>query len=331
MICISPCALSFGESGVSRETGASGVSGSIGESGPSGVSGSIGESGPSGEIRFDGESRSPATFGRYETLMSSSAWRAAAVEAERIHFFADDRITRAQAILARTWALKHLGEYSEAFDNLRRATPRGLPDELQYRIHHERALLMYLNGDREAVRAEISRLNQVVHRRDWQLLSGYISILALLELHQWEEAEKEMLAYFDELGIEAVIPFSPPSTKNPRKAILLSTFLPGTGQMYAGKTFEGLGSAGLQVTALGWGVYNVLTGFYATAFLTGGGLFQAFYFGGIDRAERHAVAYNQAAAREAAANATDWFLKVINPALEQKRQTLSDSPFFEYP
>ncbi len=259
--------------------------------------------------------------------MDEHEYRAASVESERIFFHSHDRLIRMQAILARTWALKHLGDYNQAFENLRRASPRDLPPELQYLIHHERTLLMYLREDWEGVLAESARLNNLVQDHGWRLLTGYLPILALLELERWDESGTKMKAYLNELGVPASLPSSPPDHISPRKAVLLSTFIPGSGQIYAGKTGEGLGSAGLQLAALGWGAYNVYNGFYATALFTGGGLFQAFYFGGIDRAEYHAVGRNRKAAEDYKRAVTEWFLEQIEPVLIKKRQTLSDSPF----
>ncbi len=263
--------------------------------------------------------------------MEARNYRAAAVEGERIFFHAPERITRMRAILARTWALKHLGEYELAFENLRRISPGNLPAELQYRIHHERVLLLFLKEDWIGVLAEADRLRNRVEQRDWQLLSGYLHVLALVHLERYDVALEEMNRYFEALGLQAVehFPVAPADSKNPRKAAWLSTFLPGTGQIYAGKTAEGLGSTGLQAAALGWGIYNILTGYYVTALFTGGGLFQAFYFGGIDRAHHHALIYNRQAEIDFIQEITNWFLDYIEPALMQKRQTLSDSPFSE--
>ncbi|MFO8029481.1 MAG: hypothetical protein R6U28_06445 [Cyclonatronaceae bacterium] len=266
-------------------------------------------------------------FERWVALMDAREYRSASVEAERIFFHSGERSNRMQALLARSWALKHLGEYDQAFENLRRASPRALPAQLQYRIHHERTLLMYLREDWEGVLAESTRLNHMVQNPDWRLLSGYLPVLALLELERWEEAEAEMHAYLGKLGLSGSLPASPPDRLNPRKAALLSTFLPGSGQMYAGKAGEGLGSLGLQLAALGWGAYNVYTGYYATALFTGGGLFQAFYFGGIQRAEYHAVEHNKIKSGKYIREIAAWFLELVEPSLMQKRQTLPDLPF----
>ncbi len=266
-------------------------------------------------------------FDRWIALMDAREYRAASVEAERVFFYTGERIIRMQALLARTWALKHLGEFDQAFENLRRASPRALPPELQYRIHHERTLLMYLREDWEGVLAESARLGHLVQNPDWRLLSGYLPVLALMELERWEEAGAEMQAYLDKLGLSTSLSASPPDRLNSRKAALLSTFIPGSGQMYAGKTGEGLGSLGLQLAALGWGVYNVYTGYYVTALFTGGGLFQAFYFGGIERAEYHAVERNRTESGKYKREVTAWFLELIEPSLKQKRQTLPDLPF----
>ncbi len=266
-------------------------------------------------------------FNQWSALMGAREYRSASVEAERVYFHSSERITRMKALLARTWALKHLGDFDRAFENLRRASPRGLSQELQYQIHHERTLLMYLREDWEGVLAESARLNHMVRNPDWQLLSGYLPILALLELERWEEAHTEMQIYLDKLEIAGPLPGSPPDRISPRRAALLSTFLPGSGQMYAGKTGEGLGSLSLQLVSLGWGAYNFYTGYYVTALFTGGGLFQAFYFGGIDRAEHHATERNRIASAEFNREVTAWILNLVEPSLNQKRQSLSDLPF----
>ena len=263
--------------------------------------------------------------------MNAGEYRAASVEAERIYYYSDDRLLRSQAILARSWALKQLGEYGQALDNLRRASLRNLPDELEYLFHHERTLLHYLKGNWSDARNSLQQLNHFIDDPDRQLLSGYIDILSLIELQKWDKAQEATGKYFDQLevpaSVDSVFYRAPPSLKNPDRAELLSTFIPGAGQIYAGSFGGGLGSAGLQVSSLAWGVYNVIHGYYFTALFTGGGLFQAFYFGGMEQAKSLAQNKNEARSQQYNAEISARLLNIIEPHLNKKRRTMSDSPF----
>lgn len=263
--------------------------------------------------------------------MNAGKYRAASVEAERIYFQSDDRLLRSQAILARSWALKHLEEYPQALDNLRRASLRNMPDELEYLFHHERTLLHYLKGNWNDARNSLQQLNHFVDDPRRQLLSGYIDILSLIELQQWDQALEVTERYFDQLEIPAsadtVFYREPPSLKNPDRAELFSTFIPGAGQIYAGSFGSGLGSAALQISSLAWGGYNLITGYYLTALFTGGGLFQAFYFGGMEQAKSLAQSYNEIRTRQYNTEVSARLLNIIEPHLNKKRRTMSDSPF----
>lgn len=263
--------------------------------------------------------------------MDTGEYRAASVQAERIYIDADNHHERAEAVLARSHALKHLREYEDAIENLRRASMPNVSDELEYLILHERVLLYYLNGDWSDSLTELERLHHFVDNRDWRLQSEYLGILALAEQQRWDEAKNRTEEYFDKLGIEEdlteVFEADRPDLKNPETAALWSTFLPGTGQMYSGHHLEGIGSAILQLASLGWGVYNVIQGFYATALITGGGLFQAFYFGGIERAESLSEQSNVQNTASYNRHITNWLLDKIEPVLHKKRRTPERSPF----
>lgn len=264
-------------------------------------------------------------------LMNNNEYRAASVVAERIYFEAETNLKRAQAVLARSWALKHLGEKRQARENLRRVSLRNVPPELEYRIHHERTLLQYLEGEFSDALNSLEQLRHFVDNQDWLMLSGYLEILLLAELERWDEAQKATENYLDDLNAsfptDSVFTDDPPQLKNPDRAEILSSFLPGAGLIYAGNTPGGLGSAAMQLTALGWGAYNVVTGYYLTALFSGGGLFQAFYFGGIERAGSIARSYNQQMKADYNARITNNLLEQVEPYLNKKRRTLSDSPF----
>lgn len=263
--------------------------------------------------------------------MDAEDFRAASVAAERIFFSAEDRTERAEAVLAKSWALKHLGEYDAALDNLRRVNMRNLPHKLEYRLLHERVILHYLNESWSDAQSELQRLNHFVENEDWRNYSAYLGILSLVEQQRWDEAREETSKYFETIGIdkhpEHIFGENHPEMKDPERAALWSTFIPGSGHVYGGNTLEGMGSAALQLTSLAWGAYNVIHGFYATALITGGGLFQAFYFGGIERAETITENANREAIKTYNAKVTERLMETIEPYLNKKRRTPERSPF----
>jgi hypothetical protein len=76
-----------------------------------------------------------------------------------------------------------------------------------------------------------------------------------------------------------------PKYKSEKKAGKLSSFLPGTGQIYAGYFAEGAVSVLFQLAGLSFGVYSFFIKNYITSVLIGYSFFQKFYLGGVQRAE----------------------------------------------
>jgi tetratricopeptide (TPR) repeat protein len=69
-------------------------------------------------------------------------------------------------------------------------------------------------------------------------------------------------------------------TKSPTRALWLSILLPGSGQIYAQKTGDGITSAGLIAATIAWGIHNIHLKLPIRAVLSSLTLFQQFYEGG---------------------------------------------------
>jgi hypothetical protein len=76
-----------------------------------------------------------------------------------------------------------------------------------------------------------------------------------------------------------------PKLKDKDKAIKWATFLPGSGHIYAGYTGEGIMNLTLQAASLGFIGYHIYISHFVSAFTIGSGMFQHFYFGGINRVQ----------------------------------------------
>ncbi len=82
-------------------------------------------------------------------------------------------------------------------------------------------------------------------------------------------------------------------SKSPEKAENLSYFLPGAGQIYAGKPIRGLTSFTIQSGLLAFAAYNFFNGYYFSGTFTGVSLFYVFYMGGARHAGYLAEEYNK--------------------------------------
>ncbi len=228
-------------------------------------------------------------FTTADSLLENGQYREASLAYERVFFEHGNALIQAEANLGRAKSLRSLREYETAMRVLNRTRYNAISDNLHFKIRAERVLVRYLSRDWRQV---INELNQITfflpEMSEQKEELAYIRILALNELQNWDDAFElavqryGVLENFDELSTQYQ---NQPSLKSPERAGWIATFVPGGGQMYAGEWREGLVSAGLQFSALGWMGYNLWTGYYATAILTGGGVFQAVYFGGTDRAQ----------------------------------------------
>jgi hypothetical protein len=118
-----------------------------------------------------------------------------------------------------------------------------------------------------------------------QVLDRYIRRMRELKSEEnIDIREKEILQqYSDELI---------PQLKNPEKAKMLSSVLPGMGYLYAGNVSEGIWNVALQAAGLGLTALGILNGYYFTSAFISISIFQKFYNGGISRSAFHAEKWN---------------------------------------
>ena len=80
--------------------------------------------------------------------------------------------------------------------------------------------------------------------------------------------------------------------KSPSFAKLISRFIPGSGQIYAGKFFNGLGSMLINGTFF----YLLFDSIYDRRYVDAFGIYMVgsrFYYGNVYNAEKFAIEYNQ--------------------------------------
>ena len=238
---------------------------------------------------FSNKAAAQNVFHKADSLFAVGTYFPAAVEYERIVFQSEDLKEKSLALLKKSYAYKAHGAYQKSFNTLQRIDIYDLNDSLQFEIRYEKILNAYLAGNYKEAEAEIIQLEYYTDDEAKADQARYLKILVLNELQQWQEAKNEFEIYIKNkdanFDVEEVYYFTDkPKIRDPKKASLLSTFIPGAGQIYGGAVLSGLGSFAIQSALLAFGIYNLWSGYYFTGFFTGLGMFQAFYFGGIQHA-----------------------------------------------
>jgi hypothetical protein len=134
--------------------------------------------------------------------------------------------------------------------------------------------------------------------------------IAHLYSYEWESAKDALEIYFkeernDEAAYIADSLLSQAEDikyKSPEAATWLSTFIPGTGQMYTGNAGDGVNALVLNGANIYFIIYKLLEEEYGNAFLIYYFLFRRYYLGNIYNAGREAREYNRSLNEKTAEN-----------------------------
>jgi tetratricopeptide (TPR) repeat protein len=125
--------------------------------------------------------------------------------------------------------------------------------------------------------------------------------VAHLYLYEWRSAKEALGIYFEEKGnsqfaqaIDSLLSSAKNlDYKSPKTARLLSTFIPGTGQIYSGNIGDGINSMLINDANIYFIIYKLLKEEYANAYLIYFFLFRRYYFGNIYYAKKGAIEHNR--------------------------------------
>jgi len=123
--------------------------------------------------------------------------------------------------------------------------------------------------------------------------------IAHLYCYEWESAKDALEMYFAEGGtnelahmVDSLLSSAQNMNyKSPAK--WLSTFIPGTGQMYAGNAGDGINALLLNGANIYFIIYKLLKKEYGNAYVVYFFLFRRYYFGNIYHAKKEAIDYNR--------------------------------------
>jgi tetratricopeptide (TPR) repeat protein len=222
-----------------------------------------------------------------------------AVFLEKAVFEAQTQNEKNIALLEKAYCYKENGSYKRAAETLERAFPSSSNDSTKFLIGYELALCHYLDDQYTKSLLFLIQLKNTV--QDEKLLEKvtYLEVLLAHENQNWEKANGLVMEmkFIDPVFADSINTLysnlNNLKLKDPEKAESISYFIPGSGQMYAGKVFRGVSSLVIQSGLLVFAGYSFLNGYYFSGTFTGVSLFYVFYMGGARHARYLAEEYNR--------------------------------------
>jgi tetratricopeptide (TPR) repeat protein len=231
-----------------------------------------------------------------DSLYACGKYFEASIEYERLVFHAENQADLFYNKYKKALCYKQLKNFQQALDELQPIYFSNSSDSLFLRVYYEQSLCHYLNGDPAKA---LWKIDEYFHRSPDTASHRFlmpIRLLCLNETSQWMEAHECFIRFIQMQnftpGKEAEVRQTVdnlykkgerPRIKSIRKAENLSRFLPGSGQVYAGKADEGIINFLINASLLAFSAIQVYNGFYITGYFAGLGFFNKTYQGGIKR------------------------------------------------
>ncbi|MCX7729414.1 MAG: hypothetical protein N2203_08085, partial [Bacteroidia bacterium] len=194
---------------------------------------------------------------------------------------------------------------SNAIHVLKSINTNNLSDSLKFIIKYQTALNYYLLNELTQSQNELIILYNIIHDTLLHYKAYPLNTIILNELYNWNEAKKLLLKYncvyfkdtqqkfIHQKNIDSLYNTKNiPKLKNVRKAITLSTFIPGLGQMYSKNYSEGIIAFFTNTSIALLTITGIYYQYYFTSIIAGSSLLAKFYTGNISRAEYSAMKHN---------------------------------------
>lgn len=229
-----------------------------------------------------------------DSLYNKQQFFEASIYAEYVLFQSSILEDKAKAIELKIDCLKKLKQYNALIAFITNCYSETIPEKLRVKLVYEEILANYfLKNYRQSI--HLSQYYPATNYKEHQFIS-ILNIIAYNHLEDWKTADslwklftvKEQL--FDTVSQQLYTHL--PKFKNERKAANLSAYLPGMGQVYAGKPLEGIASFVFQVGSIGLGLEWWNRGYKFAAIAITGSSFSSFNDGGKKRAKKLVQDYN---------------------------------------
>jgi TM2 domain-containing membrane protein YozV len=205
---------------------------------------------------------------------------------EKLIFHSQDEHVANGYILQKAGFLKRNNSIASAYTTYNRINESLFTDSLKADVYFQRALCAYLLSNYTECDLHLSKMKYFLSDSSWYTNAMWLHVLSLNEQYRWNEAKEIFRTYVQlkqlPVNVDSVYQFAGKvKLKKEKTAEILSTFLPGAGQLYIGEYRHGLLNGAILLSCLGWGTFNVLNGYYLTGVFTGYFVGYSFYTGGM--------------------------------------------------
>ncbi|MFO8053584.1 MAG: hypothetical protein R6U19_00280 [Bacteroidales bacterium] len=257
-------------------------------------------------VPFFSYAQTDSLFRVAEHFVKSGNSARAILEYERIAYLSDQSEIEVTARLEKARLQKQRYAFDKALNTLLATPIISVGDSLKAEFIYEIALCAFLQDDYQLAKGQFVRMRKQIADSSLYQNYSWLEVLALVQTREFDQAENLMYRSVENSNLplqekkavkeEIEVLFEPdrlPNLKDPEKAVRLSSYFPGAGQVYAGYFFDGLLNFGLQLASLSLAVYAGYYQYYITGYVGGLAIFQSFYFGGRSRAEFLAEKHNK--------------------------------------
>lgn len=190
-------------------------------------------------------------------LQSTEQYDASITEYWRFLFFHSDHPFAFYAYYKAAKSYSALNDRSMAISLLRRALRFEGADDYREHIRYQLALTYIANQDYDIAELELFKLSQSIKNLELEKAATILLALLRTQEQKWKKAQKaieealkqhkheKLKKYFEEIRIILNQPIQTPMKKSPSLAKWLSTFLPGSGQIYSGQIWDGINALAL--------------------------------------------------------------------------------------
>lgn len=240
------------------------------------------------------------------TYLKNKDWLSVALLYEKMALVSDSENLKITYKLLSAQYYKYSNEYNQAIELLKTIDLSHLNDSLKYTILYQMVLNDYLADDLKSAESECVKLYYSVHDTSLHYNIIPLHVLILNKQYKWKDAKNFLLKYnnfyfrndsikrmyykniIDSLYNSAILP----KLKSVNKSIILSTFIPGAGQIYTRNYSEGIIAFVSNASIVAVSLLGIYYQYYFTSIIAGSSLLAKFYTGNLNRAEFLAHQYN---------------------------------------
>ena len=241
-----------------------------------------------------------------DSLFASGQFFEASIEYERLIYNSKNPVQINYNKYKKALCYKKLMNFTQALEELQSIYFPNTNDSLFQRVYYQESLCFYLNGEPSKA---IWKIDEYLNQNKDSIASRLflpLKILCLNETYQWTDARQCFTRYIHlqnfnlekQSSLQIIVDDlykrkNLPHIRSAKKAENWSRFIPGSGQIYAGKTGEGIINFLINASLLTFSAHQALNGFYITGYLAGLGFFNKTYQGGIKRSGILAIQKNK--------------------------------------